>query len=57
MTATQYHLADRLKETGKLYLLTKEIIIFLEKYNKGGYACIRPHSEVRNAFGGAMKMG
>jgi hypothetical protein len=56
MTETQAYLAEKLKAIGRQYLLTKEIIIFLEKYNKGGYSYIGPHNEVRNAFDHVMKM-
>jgi hypothetical protein len=56
MTESQAYFTNKLKEITALYVLIKEIVVFLEKYNKGGYAYLGPHNEVRNAFDHVMKM-
>jgi hypothetical protein len=56
MPNPQEHFVARLSEIAEQYILTKEIVIFLERYNKNGDSYIGPHNEVRNAFDHVMKM-
>jgi myo-inositol-1-phosphate synthase len=56
MDNQQDYLAECLKKISELYKLSKEAIIFLEKYNPQKNTYIGPHNEVRNAFDHVMKM-
>ncbi|MDR1022594.1 MAG: hypothetical protein LBL94_04910 [Prevotellaceae bacterium] len=56
MTERQAYFIKRLDEITEQYKLTKKVIIFLEKYNKGNNSYLGPHNEVRNAYDHVMKM-
>ncbi|MDR1023779.1 MAG: hypothetical protein LBL94_11010 [Prevotellaceae bacterium] len=56
MPEMQSCFVDRLNAIVDLYIQVKEVIIFLEKNNKGSYSFVGPHNEVRNAFDHVMKM-
>jgi hypothetical protein len=56
MAAQQEYFIKKLDEVTEQYLLTKEVIIFLEKYNRGNNSYLGPHNEVRNAYDHVMKM-
>ncbi|MDR1342825.1 MAG: hypothetical protein LBK18_06180 [Prevotellaceae bacterium] len=56
MTEQQAYFIKRLDEIAEQYKLTKKVIIFLEKYNKGNNSYLGPHNEVRNAYDHVMKM-
>jgi hypothetical protein len=56
MDTQQDYLAECLKKISELYKLSKEAIIFLERYNPQKNTYIGPHNEVRNAFDHVMKM-